>query len=102
MRKRMGLARAVAVAVLGVALGLGGVGESIAQGGMKKDDTMKMDDKMKSGDAMKSSDTMKKAGDGMKDGMQKDDMKKDDMKKDEMKKDGKAPMQSDRTMEKKQ
>ena len=97
MRKRMGLARAMAVAVLGVALGLGAVGESIAQGGMKKDDTMKMDDKMKTGDAMKSSDTMKsgdtmkKAGDGMKDGM-----------KDDMKKDGKAPMQGDRTMEKKQ
>jgi hypothetical protein len=45
---------------------------------------------------MKSGDTMKKAGDGMKDGMQKDDMKKDDMKKD-----GKAPVQGDRTMEKK-
>ena len=98
MRKRMGLARAMAVAVLGVALGLGGVGESVAQGGMKKDDTMKMDDKTKTGDAMtssdtmKSGDTMKKAGEGMKDGMQKDDMKKD----------GKAPMQGDRMMEKKQ
>jgi hypothetical protein len=92
----MGLARAMAVAVLGVALGLGGVGESVAQGGMKKDDTMKMDDKTKTGDAMKSSDTMKKAGDGMKDGM------KDGMQKDDMKKDGKAPMQGDRMMEKKQ
>jgi pentapeptide MXKDX repeat protein len=91
MRKRM--ARVTAVAVLGVALGFGGVGESVAQSGMKKDDTMKMDDKMKSGDSMKSGDTMKKAGDGM---------KKDDMKKDDMKKDGKAPMQGDRTMEKKQ
>jgi pentapeptide MXKDX repeat protein len=92
------MARVTAVAVLGVALGFGGVGESVAQSGMKKDDTMKMDDKMKSGDSMKSGDTMKKAGDGMK----KDDMKKDDMKKDDMKKDGKAPMQGDRTMEKKQ
>ena len=96
MRKRM--TRTMTIAVLGVALGLGGVGESVAQSGMKKDDTMKMDDKkmddkmktgdaMKSGDPMKSGDAMKKAGDGMKD---------------DMKKDGKAPMQGDRMMEKKQ
>ncbi len=97
MQKGMGLTRAMAVAVLGVALGLGGVGESVAQGGMKKDDTMKIDDKAKTGDAMKSSDTMKKAGDGMK-----DEMKPGDMKPGDMKKDGKAPMQGDRTMDKKQ
>jgi hypothetical protein len=41
-----------------------------------------MDDKTKTGDAMKSSDTMKKAGDGMKDGMQKDDRRRTTMKKD--------------------
>ena len=37
MRKGMRLARGMASAILGVALGLGGVGESVAQGGMKKD-----------------------------------------------------------------
>jgi hypothetical protein len=31
----------------------------------------------------------------------KDEMQKDEMQKDDMKKDGKAPMQGDRTMEKK-
>lgn len=100
MRKGMTLARAMAIAVLGVALGLGAVGESVAQGGMKKDET-------KTGDAMKSSDAMKKAGDGMKDDMKQGDMKQGDMKQGEMKqgdmkKDGKSPMQGDRTMEKKQ
>ena len=95
MRKGMTLARAMAIAVLGVALGLGAVGESVAQGGMKKDET-------KTGDAMKSSDAMKKAGDGMKDDMKQGDMKQGEMKQGDMKKDGKSPMQGDRTMEKKQ
>jgi hypothetical protein len=66
MVKRAGwLGRAVMVAMVGVAFGLGGVvGESLAQSDMKKDDKMKMDDKMKTGDTMKSGDAMK-SGDSM-------------------------------------
>ena len=95
MRKGMRVTRAMAITVLGVTLGLGGVGESVAQGGMKKDDT-------KTGDAMKSSDTMKKAGDGMKDDMKQRDMKQGDVKQGDVKNDGKSPMPGGRTMEKKQ
>jgi hypothetical protein len=73
-----------------------GVGESVAQDNMKKNDTMKMDDTMKTGDKTKSSDTMKT--DGMKDDMKSDDMKKDGK---AMMKDDKM-MQGDKTMEKKQ
>lgn len=90
MLKRAGwLGRAAVIAVVGVAFGLGGtVGESIAQGDMKKGDTMKMDDKMKTGDTMQSPDKMK-SGDSMKgDSMKKGDMK-GDMKPSEMKKDDK-------------
>jgi len=92
MMKRAGLGRAVVVGVVSVAFGLGGaVGESLAQGDMKKGDTMKTDDKMKAGDTMQSPDKMK-TGDTMKKGEMKGDMKgemKGDMKPSEMKKDDK-------------
>ena len=92
MPKRTGwLGRVIVIAVAGIVFGLaGGVGESVAQDNMKKDDTMKTGDKTKSGDTMKT--------DGMKGDMKSDDVKKDGK---AMMKDDKM-MQGDKTMEKKQ
>ena len=55
MPKRTGwLGRVIVIAVAGIVFGLaGGVGESVAQDNMKKDDTMKTGDKTKSSDTMK-------------------------------------------------
>ena len=80
--------RAVAIAVVGIVFGLGGVvGESVAQDTRKKDDTMKMDDQMKTGDTMQTGDKMKSGDTPMK------SEKKGDMKADEMKKDDKMMME---------
>ena len=93
MQKRAGwLGRAGVIAVVSIAFGLGGaVGQSAAQGDMKKGDAMQMDDKTKTGDPMQSADKMK-TGDTMKKGEMKGDMK-GDMKPGEMKKDDKMMME---------
>lgn len=84
MQKRAGwLGRVGVIAVVSITFGLGGaVGESVAQGDMKKGDAMKMDDKTKTGDPVQSADKMK-TGDTIEKGEMKGDMKPSEMKKDD-------------------